>query len=105
MHTTSNIQVTNKGLLTRQIDEIGALDAEIAKLTAQRDELLGLYKDLGAASYAGKSFSLEITESDRKTVAYAAVIKSLGPAVPQSLLDENTKTSHVVSAKIRPLVK
>lgn len=95
----NTIEITNPRLLVKQIDEIGALDAQIAELTAQRDALVAQYKELGAANYAGKSYTLEISECDRKSVAYAKVVAEL--KVEQELLAKYTSVSHVVSAKIK----
>jgi hypothetical protein len=44
---------------------------------------------------------LEITQFERSSVGYAAIVKALGSLVPAELIQANTKTSVVTQAKIK----
>lgn len=60
-------QITLTPTIVTLADELGAIDAEIKRLTAQRTALADELKSLGAGSYAGSTFKITVAYTPEKT--------------------------------------
>lgn len=50
--------------LVRNIDKLGALNAEIARLSKEADGIKSMLKDLGKGEYTGKTFKAVVSERE-----------------------------------------
>ena len=97
----SEVIVLNKALVTRRVNRLGEIDAHLKALEAEKEQLLAEFKEAGTATYKGTTAVLEITQFERPSVGYAAIVKALGDLVPAELVQANTKVSVVTQAKIK----
>ncbi len=97
----SEVVILNKALLTRRVNRLGEIESQLKALEAEKAELLAEFKEAGTATYKGTSAVLEITQFERPTVGYAAIVKALGDLVPADLVKANTKVSVVTQAKVK----
>ena len=65
--------------LSKVIDDLGALRAQIAELTAKEKAIKDSLADLKAGAYEGDVFRLTISDSVRETLDMAAVREKLSP--------------------------
>lgn len=65
--------------LTKVIDDLGALRAQIAELTAREKAIKESLEGLKAGAYEGDTFRLTISDSVRETLDMAAVREKLSP--------------------------
>ena len=79
------------------IDEAGAIDSEIKRLTAQLDALKGQIKDKGAGDFTGFAFSAKVTTAQRETVDYKTICAKLNPS--RQLIAAHTNRANVTSIK------
>lgn len=62
-------------------DELGSIDAEIKRLTAQRTALADELKSLGAGSYAGSTFKVTVAYTPEKTdYDWRTICEKLNPS-------------------------
>lgn len=85
-----------------QIDELGALLATIAELTAKADAIKDDLKDAatapgGSKVFEGNLFKATVVESNRSTVDYKTLLADLG--VSADVVAKYTKTAAVFSVK------
>ena len=72
--------------IAASIDQLGFIQAQIAKLQAQAEEIKDNLKDAATASvdatnaFEGFVFKATVVQSDRTTVAYAKLVKDIGVA-------------------------
>lgn len=59
--------------LTKLIDDLGILKAQIAELELQEKALKAALADLAPGAYEGEAFRLSISESERETLDMKAV--------------------------------
>lgn len=87
------------------IDTLGAILANIAVLEAKADEIKARLKDEASLSgqkhFDGALFRATYVESNRSTVDWKAIAKTL--AIPADLIAQHTKTSAVFSVKVTTL--
>ena len=79
------------------IDEAGALDSEIKRLTAQLETIKATIKAQGAGDYAGFDFTAKVIESTRESVDYKAICAKLEPS--RQLVAAHTSRALVQSIK------
>lgn len=79
------------------IDEAGALDAEIKRLTGQLEQLKATIKAQGTGDFVGFEFKAVVTEPPRETVDWKAIAAKLNPS--RQLI-----TAHTTCKKI-PTIK
>lgn len=86
--------------LTQQakVDRLGILLAQIADLESEAQALKDSLKNEGEGAYEGSLYRAMVTLSERRTVDSKTVFKVAG--VPQALIDENTKTTAVITIKV-----
>jgi len=65
--------------LTKTIDALGAIKAQIADLAKQEKALKEALADLDPGAYEGDLFRLSISVADRETLDMAAVREKLSP--------------------------
>ena len=98
MNTTLNTAAAD-------IDTLGAILANIAVLEAKADEIKARLKDEASLSgqkhFDGQLFRATYVESNRSTVDWKAIAKTL--AIPADLIAQHTKTSAVFSVKVTTL--
>lgn len=98
MNTTLNTAAAD-------IDTLGAILANIATLEAKADEIKARLKDEASLSgqkhFDGQIFRATYIESNRSTVDWKAIAKTL--AIPADLIAQHTKTSAVFSVKVTTL--
>jgi len=71
--------------ITTMADELGAIDAEIKRLQAQRTALADELKSLGAGSYEGTAWRITVAyTAERTDYDYKTICEKLG-ASPQML--------------------
>ena len=87
------------------IDTLGNLLAQIAKLTAEADAIKDAIKEeaslSGQQQYDGDLFRATYIESNRSTVDWKAISKALN--IPAELIAQHTKTTAVYSVKVTSL--
>jgi hypothetical protein len=85
-----------------QIDELGAILAEIAILEGRAKKIKDAIKDeankTGQRNWEGQVYEALYIESNVSTVDWKAVAKQL--AIPASVIAENTKTSARFTLKV-----
>jgi hypothetical protein len=81
-----------------KVDRLGALLAQIADLEEEASALKDALKNGGEGAYEGALFRAMVTLNERRTVDNKAVFKAAG--VPQVLIDENTRTTAVITIKV-----
>lgn len=79
------------------IDEAGALDAEIKRLTGQLDQLKATIKSQGAGDFVGFDFTAKVSETTRETVDWKAVAAKLEPS--RQLVAAHTTRATIQSVK------
>lgn len=79
------------------IDEAGALDNEIKRLTAQLETIKATIKAQGAGDYAGFDFSAKVTETTRESVDWKTVAAKLEPS--RQLVAAHTTRATIQSIK------
>jgi cell division protein FtsB len=82
--------------LSKVIDDLGALKAQIAELTAREKAIKDSLVDLKAGAYEGDTFRLTISDSVRETLDMAAVREKLSP----QFIAAHTNRTDVRSFKI-----
>lgn len=84
-----------------QVDELGVLLAQIAKLTAQADAIKDNLKDIssngGPKVYNGALFKATYIETNRSTVDYKALLAEYN--IPADAVARHTTTTAVFSIK------
>jgi hypothetical protein len=87
---------------TSQIDDLGILLAQIADLTKQADKIKADIKEeaslSGQKAFDGELFTASYIESNRSTVDWKAIAKTL--AIPADLIAKHTGTTAVYSVKV-----
>ena len=66
--------------LARNVDKLGALNAQIAALTKQADAIKADLKAIGVGEYYGKTFKAVVTNRDASRLDAAKVKALLSPA-------------------------
>ena len=98
MNTTLNTAAAD-------IDTLGAILSNIAALEAKADEIKARLKDEASLSgqkhFDGQIFRATYIESNRSTVDWKAIAKTL--AIPADLIAQHTKTTAVFSVKVTTL--
>ena len=98
MNTTLNTAAAD-------IDTLGAILSNIAALEAKADEIKARLKDEASLSgqkhFDGQIFRATYIESNRSTVDWKAIAKTL--AIPADLIAAHTKTTAVFSVKVTTL--
>lgn len=79
------------------IDEAGAIDAEVKRLTAQLETIKATIKAQGAGDYAGFDFTAKVTETTRESVDYKAICAKLEPS--RQLIAAHTTRATIQSIK------
>lgn len=79
------------------IDEAGALDSEIKRLTAQLETIKATIKAQGAGDYAGFDFTAKVTETTRESVDWQTIAAKLEPS--RQLVAAHTSRAKVKSIK------
>ena len=79
------------------IDEAGALDSEIKRLTAQLETIKATIKAQGAGDYAGFDFTAKVTEATRESIDYKAICAKLEPS--RQLIAAHTSRTTIQSIK------
>ena len=82
-----------------QADRIGELDAMMAPMQAERDQLAAIIKSAGPGTYEGLLWTAVVSASERESVDWKAVAGKLQPS--RQLVTAHTKTTPVVVLKIR----
>lgn len=78
-------QITLSPTVITMADELGSIDAEIKRLTAQRTALADELKAIGAGSYAGLTFKVTVSyTAEAVSYDYKAICERLQPS-PQML--------------------
>jgi len=72
----STIQLTPT--IAAFIDEAGALDSEIKRLTKQLDAIKATIKAHGAGDFGGFAFNAKVIESERVTTDWKAIAEHMG---------------------------
>ena len=89
-------------ITTSQVDELGALLAQIADLTKRADAIKDQFKDNasagGAKAVEGDLFKATYIESNRSVVDHKALYAALGITAEQ--VAQYTKTTAVFSVKV-----
>ena len=91
----STIQLTPD--LFQLIDEAGAIDAEVKRLTAQLETIKAKVKAQGAGDFAGFAFAAKVTEAERETVDWKTIAQKLEPS--RQLIAAHTSRTIVTSIK------
>ncbi len=95
----------NTTLNTADIDTLGAILANIAALEARAEEIKKALKEEASLSgqqhFDGALFRATYVESNRSTVDWKAIAKTL--AIPADLIAAHTKTTAVFSVKVTTL--
>ena len=73
--------VTTKRM-TKMVDELGAINAQIAKLQAEADGIKTILKASGADEVVGKMFRAVITTSTSNVVDSKKLREIMGDAIP-----------------------
>lgn len=99
--TQAQVQFFNAVEQCVQIDTLGALNAQIADLTAKAEKIKAELKDTASISgqkvFEGASYVATYSESNRSTVDWKAIAKEL--KIPADLIAKHTKTTAVYSIK------
>jgi len=82
------------------VDELGALKAQIAELTAREKEITNLLKAANEAAIDGELFRVTISDSERETLD----TKALRRDHPE-IAAEYVKTTHVTTVRCGARVK
>ena len=89
-------------ITTSQVDELGALLAQIADLTKRADSIKDQFKDNasagGAKAVEGDLFKATYVEANRTNVDYKALCADLGITADQ--IAKYSKTAAVFSVKV-----
>ena len=84
-----------------QVDELGVLLAQIAKLTEQADAIKDNLKDIASAGgpkvFEGALFKATYIEANRSSVDWKAIAAEFN--IPADAIARNTKTTAVFSVK------
>jgi hypothetical protein len=82
--------------LTKIIDDLGILKAQIAELELQEKALKAALADLPAGAYEGDVFRLSVSESERETLDMAAVREHLS----RQFIAAHTRVTPVRTLKV-----
>jgi len=86
------------------VDDLGALQADIARLTKRADAIKNSLKDAGAGRYEGVLYDASVSVADRETVAWKELVAHLeglyGFEVKSNTLTKFTKTSEVATVRV-----
>ena len=82
------------------VDELGALKAQIAELTAREKEITSLLKASNEAAIDGDLFRATVSDSERETLD----TKALRRDYPE-IAAEYVKTTHVTTVRVGARVK
>lgn len=72
--------ITLSPTLAAYIDEAGALDSEIKRLTKQLEVIKSRIKANGAGDFGGFAFNAKVLEAERVTVDWKAIAEKLQPS-------------------------
>lgn len=89
--------ITLSPSLAAYIDEAGAIDAEIKRLTKQLDAIKATIKAQGAGDFGGFAFNAKVTEAERVTTDWKAVAEKLNPSY--QLITAHTSSALVQSIR------
>lgn len=81
--------------LSKIVDELGLLKAEISDLAEKKADLEKILKDSGKAEVDGKIFRATISRFPRTTVAWKAIAKKLGAS--RQLITANSSEKDIVT--------
>ena len=79
-----------------KVDQLGALQAQIAELELQATRLKGSLRDAGDGAYEGDLFRATVSTSNRDTLDMKAVREKLSP----QFIAAHTKTTEVIVVKV-----
>jgi len=82
--------------LSKIIDDLGTLKAQIADLELQEKALKAALQDLPAGAYEGELFRLSISQSERETLDMAAVREHLS----RQFIQAHTRVTPVRTVKV-----
>lgn len=82
--------------LSRTIDDLGHLQAQIAELTKRADVLKAQLKSRGDGAYEGGLFRVTVSTTERETLDMAAVREKLSP----QFISAHTNVTKVVTVKV-----
>lgn len=97
MKTTHNPSIVLTSDLFAQIDQAGAISAEIKALEKQLETLKATIKAHGTGKHAGFVFQAHVIESSRETIDWRAIAEKLEPS--RQLVTAHT--SHAIVQSIR----
>jgi uncharacterized protein Yka (UPF0111/DUF47 family) len=104
--TTNTLTVDVTADLNANVDQLGALLADIAALEKQAEEIKKSIRSQSAATgikkFQGDLFNATVVEQDRTSVDYKKLIEDLG-GIDEETLKRYTKTTNVVSVKVTSL--
>jgi hypothetical protein len=90
--------------LTSTIDQLGVLNAEIAKLEAAADALKAVLVEVGPGKYQGDSYAVTVTEPYTRE-SYDKVAKARIEELVAEHLSTQYLTAHTVTTAVKPSVR
>lgn len=97
MQTTHNPSLILTSDLFAQIDQAGAISAEIKALEKQLETLKATIKAQGAGKHAGFIFQAHVIDSDRESIDWRAIAEKLEPS--RQLITAHTTRAVVQSIR------
>lgn len=89
--------ITLSPSLAAYIDEAGALDSEIKRLTKQLEVIKSRIKEHGAGDFGGFAFNAKVLETERITTDWKAIAEKLQPSY--QLITAHTSSAIVQSIR------
>lgn len=89
--------ITLSPSIAAYIDEAGALDSEIKRLTKQLDAMKAKIKEQGAGDFGGFTFNAKVLEAERVTIDWKSIAEKLSPSY--QLITAHTTTAVVQSIR------
>jgi hypothetical protein len=97
MQTANNPSIILTPDLFAQIDQAGAINAEIKALEKQLETLKAIIKAQGAGKHAGFVFQAHVIDSNREKTDWESVAMKLNPS--RQLITAHTESSIVQSIR------
>ena len=90
--------------LTTTIDRLGALNAQIAKLTAEQDALKAVMVEVGPGKYQGDFYAITVTEASQRE-GHDKVMKAKIEELIATHLSTQYVTAHTIFTQVKPAVR
>jgi len=97
MQTANNPSIILTPDLFAQIDQAGAINAEIKALEKQLETLKSIIKAQGAGKHAGFVFQAHVIDSNREKIDWQAIAEKLNPS--RQLITAHTDSTIIQSIR------